>query len=45
LEVLKGESEAETARQAFREAAEEVGILIGDVDRVLKPGEIVKRKR
>ena len=34
-----------TARQAFRDAAEEAGILIGDVDRVPKPGKVVKRSR
>jgi hypothetical protein len=45
LEVLKGESEAATARQAFRAAAAEAGVLIGDVDRVPKPGKVVKHRR
>jgi hypothetical protein len=45
LEVLEGQRKAAAARQAFREAAEEAGILIGDVDRVPKPGKIVKRRR
>ncbi|WP_394886149.1 DUF982 domain-containing protein (plasmid) [Mesorhizobium sp. AaZ16] len=34
LVVLEGQRKAAAARQAFREAAEEAGILIGDVDRV-----------
>jgi hypothetical protein len=36
--------ETADARQAFRAAAEEAGILIGDVDRVPKP-KPMKRKR
>jgi hypothetical protein len=36
LEVLEGQRKAAAARQAFREAAEEAGILIGD-DRVPIP--------
>ncbi len=36
LEVLEGERKAAAARQAFREASEEAGILIGD-DRVPIP--------
>jgi hypothetical protein len=45
LEVLKGQRKAAAARKAFREAAEEAGILIGDVDRVPKSGKVVKRRR
>jgi hypothetical protein len=45
LAALEGQREAAAARKAFREAAEEVGILIGDVDRVPKPGKVVKRRR
>ncbi|NGO51590.1 DUF982 domain-containing protein [Allomesorhizobium camelthorni] len=45
LNALKGIGESDDARQAFREAAAEAGILIGDVDRVPKPGKIVKRRR
>jgi Protein of unknown function (DUF982) len=45
LEVLQGQRKAAAARQAFREAAAEAGILIGDVDRVPKPGKVVKRRR
>jgi hypothetical protein len=43
LEALQGHGEAATARQAFRDAAEEAGILIGDSRRpVPKP---MKRNR
>jgi hypothetical protein len=45
LEALQGKGETAAAREAFRVAAEEAGILIGDVDRVPKPGKIVKRRR
>jgi hypothetical protein len=45
LNALQGIGESDDARQAFREAAAEAGILIGDVDRVPKPGKIVKRRR
>jgi hypothetical protein len=41
---LEGQRKAAAARQAFREAAEEAGILIGEVDRFPTPG-ILKRKR
>jgi hypothetical protein len=44
LEVLEGQRKAAAARQAFREAAEEAGILIGEVNRVPTPG-ILKRRR
>ncbi|WP_394886147.1 DUF982 domain-containing protein (plasmid) [Mesorhizobium sp. AaZ16] len=44
LEVLEGQRKAATARRAFREAAEEAGILIGDAVRVPIP-KAVKRKR
>jgi hypothetical protein len=43
LEALEGQRKAAAARKAFREAAEEAGILIGDDDRPL-PG-IMKRTR
>jgi hypothetical protein len=43
LEVLEGQRKAAAARQAFREAAEEAGILIGD-DRRPAP-KPMKRKR
>jgi hypothetical protein len=43
LEALEGQREAAVARQAFREAAEEAGILIGD-DRRPAP-KPMKRKR
>jgi hypothetical protein len=43
LDALEGQREAAAARQAFRAAAEEAGILIGDERRpTLRP---VKRKR
>jgi hypothetical protein len=42
LEALEGQREAAAARKAFREAAEEAGILIGAVRITPKP---VKRKR
>jgi hypothetical protein len=42
LEALQGNAEAAAARQAFRDAAEEAGILIGDDRRSAKP---IKRKR
>jgi hypothetical protein len=45
LNALEGVGETADARQAFREAAAEAGILIGDVNRVPKPGKIVKRRR
>ena len=41
--MLEGQRKAAAARQTFREAAEEAGILIGDVDRV--PATKMKRKR
>jgi hypothetical protein len=44
LEVLAGQRKAAAARQVFREAAEEAGILIGDAVRVPTPNRI-KRKR
>jgi hypothetical protein len=44
LDALEGQRKAAAAREAFREAAEEAGILIGDVDRVPMPNRI-KRKR
>jgi hypothetical protein len=43
IQALEGEATQDEARQAFRDAAEEAGILIGDDKRPL-PG-IVKRKR
>jgi hypothetical protein len=43
LEVLEGQRKAAAARQAFRVAAEEAGILIGDGRR--PPPGTVKRKR
>jgi hypothetical protein len=43
LEVLEGQRKAAAARKAFREAAEEAGILIGD-ERVLT-SKSVKRQR
>ena len=45
LEALEGGGETGDARQAFRAAAQEAGIFIGDVDRVPKPGKVVKRRR
>jgi hypothetical protein len=39
LEVLEGQRKAAAARQAFREAAAEAGILIGDVNRVPQAGQ------
>lgn len=42
LEVLEGQRKAAAARQAFSEAAEEAGILIGDDNRPPSP---MKRKR
>jgi hypothetical protein len=33
LEALQGQGDAATARQAFKDAAEEAGILIGDAFR------------
>jgi hypothetical protein len=44
LDVLEGQRKAAAARQTFREAAEEAGILIGEVNRVPTPG-ILKRRR
>jgi hypothetical protein len=44
LEVLEGQRAAAAARQAFREAAEEAGILIGDVVRV-PPSRLARLKR
>ena len=44
LEAPQGKVEVAAARQAFRDAAEEAGILIGDVNRVPAP-RILKRKR
>jgi hypothetical protein len=44
LDVLEGQRKAAAARKAFREAAEEAGILIGDAVRVQIP-KAVKRKR
>ena len=41
LDALEGQREAAAARKAFREAAEEAGILIGDVRITPKP---MKRK-
>jgi hypothetical protein len=43
IHALHDRATPEEARRAFREAAEEVGILIGD-DRVSKPSKIVKRR-
>jgi Protein of unknown function (DUF982) len=43
LEALEDETKVATARQAFREAAEEAGILIGDDNR--PPPKPMKRKR
>ncbi|NGO50451.1 DUF982 domain-containing protein [Allomesorhizobium camelthorni] len=45
LAALESRGETADARQAFRAAAHEAGIFIGDVDRVPKPGKIVKRRR
>lgn len=45
LNAIEGTAETVDARQAFRGAAAEAGILIGDVDRVPKPGKVVKRRR
>jgi hypothetical protein len=42
LAALEGQREAAEARKAFREAAEEAGILLGDVRITPKP---MKRKR
>jgi hypothetical protein len=42
--VLEGQRKAAAARTAFRDAAEEAGILIGDAVRVPIP-KAVKRKR
>jgi hypothetical protein len=44
LEVLQGQREAAAARQAFRAAAAEAGILIGDVDRMRLPGKAKRRR-
>jgi hypothetical protein len=44
LEALEGKVETAAARQAFRDAAEEAGILIGD-DRRPAPKPPRKRKR
>jgi hypothetical protein len=43
LEVLECQREAAAALKAFREAAEEAGILIGDDNR--PPPKSMKRKR
>jgi hypothetical protein len=43
LEALQGQGDAATARQAFRDAAKEAGILIGDAFR--PPPKPKKRKR
>jgi hypothetical protein len=43
LEALQGQGDAATARQAFKDAAEEAGILIGDAFR--PPPKPKKRKR
>jgi hypothetical protein len=43
IQALEGETTPDQARQAFRDAAEEAGILIGD-DRVAAP-KPVERKR
>jgi hypothetical protein len=43
LEALQGQGDAATVRQAFRDAAEEAGILIGDARRPTFKN--VKRKR
>jgi hypothetical protein len=43
LAALEGAGETEDARLAFRAAAKEAGIFIGDVDRV--PARDMKRKR
>jgi hypothetical protein len=45
LDALEDKTKVAAARQAFREAAEEAGILLGDVNRVPKPGKVVKLKR
>jgi hypothetical protein len=45
LAALEGAGETADARLAFRMAAEDAGILIGDVDRIPKPGKVVKRRR
>jgi hypothetical protein len=42
LEVLEGQREAAAARKAFREAAEEAGILVGDDNR--PPPKAMKRR-
>jgi hypothetical protein len=44
LEALQGKIETAAARQAFRDAAEEAGILISDAVRVPTP-KAVKRRR
>jgi hypothetical protein len=43
IQALEGEATPDEARQAFREAAEEAGILIGDDNR--PPPGTMKRKR
>jgi hypothetical protein len=43
IHALEGEATPDEARQAFREAAEEAGILIGDDNR--SPPGPIKRKR
>ncbi|WP_394893626.1 DUF982 domain-containing protein [Mesorhizobium sp. AaZ16] len=43
LEAFEGQREAAAARKAFRKAAEEAGILIGDDNR--PPTRLAKRKR
>ncbi len=43
IQALEGEATPDEARQAFREAAEEAGILIGDSNR--PPPGAVKHKR
>jgi hypothetical protein len=45
LAALEGLGETADARLAFRMAAEDAGILIDDVDRIPKPGKVVKRRR
>jgi hypothetical protein len=44
IQALEGEAAPDEARQAFRDAAEEAGILIGDDNRVPTP-RILKRRR
>ena len=44
LEVLEGQRKAVMARQAFRAAAEEAGILIGDDPRPT-PSDVKRKKR